>query len=233
MPDSPHPTPATTPPEPHRWRRPLLVALVTALVVAPAAVWASDGFDDVAETDTFHDDIAWLTDTGVTLGCNPPENSRFCPDETVTREQMAAFLHRLAENQVVDAGTVAGKDASQVLTSASGKRGSVWACDHNAGPTYDPVAACGNGYNSSGGSIAVTRTDVGDYTVTFTDLGIEGGGPGHSSGTVQVTAQSGFPLFCIALGHNFTSDRDVEIAVRCYDFEGAETDSRFYVDFVY
>ena len=31
---------------------------------------------------------------GVTKGCNPPANSRYCPDRVVTRGQMAAFLAR-------------------------------------------------------------------------------------------------------------------------------------------
>jgi hypothetical protein len=30
----------------------------------------------------------------VTLGCNPPANDKFCPDDKVTRGQMAAFLTR-------------------------------------------------------------------------------------------------------------------------------------------
>jgi hypothetical protein len=42
----------------------------------------------------FADDVAWLGATGVTLGCNPPANDRFCPDDPVTRGQMAAFLVR-------------------------------------------------------------------------------------------------------------------------------------------
>ncbi|MEA2001399.1 MAG: S-layer homology domain-containing protein, partial [Actinomycetota bacterium] len=42
----------------------------------------------------FEDDIAKLATEGVTMGCNPPANSEFCPYESVTREQMAAFLHR-------------------------------------------------------------------------------------------------------------------------------------------
>jgi glucose/arabinose dehydrogenase len=42
----------------------------------------------------FEGDIEWLGATGVTRGCNPPLNDRFCPDEPVTRGQMAAFLHR-------------------------------------------------------------------------------------------------------------------------------------------
>ena len=35
-----------------------------------------------------------IADVGITKGCNPPVNDRFCPDGKVTREQMAAFLTR-------------------------------------------------------------------------------------------------------------------------------------------
>lgn len=42
----------------------------------------------------FEADIVWLADTGITQGCNPPTNDRFCPSRNVTREQMAAFLVR-------------------------------------------------------------------------------------------------------------------------------------------
>ncbi|HSJ34605.1 MAG TPA: S-layer homology domain-containing protein [Acidimicrobiia bacterium] len=42
----------------------------------------------------FQADIAWLAGSGITRGCNPPTNSRFCPTDHVTRGQMAAFLTR-------------------------------------------------------------------------------------------------------------------------------------------
>ncbi|MEA2022750.1 MAG: Ig-like domain-containing protein [Actinomycetota bacterium] len=42
----------------------------------------------------FEADIDRLGTAGVTKGCNPPTNDRFCPDAYVTRAQMAAFLHR-------------------------------------------------------------------------------------------------------------------------------------------
>jgi CSLREA domain-containing protein len=42
----------------------------------------------------FANDIDKLGTAGVTKGCNPPKNDRFCPDDFVTRGQMAAFLHR-------------------------------------------------------------------------------------------------------------------------------------------
>ena len=35
-----------------------------------------------------------LAAAGITTGCNPPANDRFCPDQAVTREQMASFLVR-------------------------------------------------------------------------------------------------------------------------------------------
>ncbi len=43
---------------------------------------------------TFEDDIAKLAAAGITLGCNPPTNDRFCPDNAVKRGQMASFLAR-------------------------------------------------------------------------------------------------------------------------------------------
>lgn len=42
----------------------------------------------------FEADINKLATAGITRGCNPPANDRFCPDGRVTREQMAAFLVR-------------------------------------------------------------------------------------------------------------------------------------------
>jgi hypothetical protein len=43
---------------------------------------------------TFESDINRLAEAGITRGCNPPSNDRFCPDGHVTRGQMAAFLDR-------------------------------------------------------------------------------------------------------------------------------------------
>jgi hypothetical protein len=40
----------------------------------------------------FEDDIEKLAAAGVTLGCNPPSNTRSCPSRTVRRDQMASFL---------------------------------------------------------------------------------------------------------------------------------------------
>ena len=47
-----------------------------------------------AEGHLFERDIAALAAADITRGCNPPANDRFCPDDPITRGEMAAFLHR-------------------------------------------------------------------------------------------------------------------------------------------
>lgn len=72
-----------------------------------------------ARSNIFHDDIAWLADADVTRGCNPPANTEFCPSDEVTREQMAAFMRRLAENRV-DAGRLQGLTVDQLAAEFGG-----------------------------------------------------------------------------------------------------------------
>jgi peptidoglycan hydrolase-like amidase len=42
----------------------------------------------------FENAITWLAQEEITLGCNPPVNTNYCPDEAVTRGQMAVFISR-------------------------------------------------------------------------------------------------------------------------------------------
>lgn len=86
----------------------ILIAIVALATLLPVAANAAAGFDDVADSSPFVADIQWLADAGVTKGCNPPANDMFCPGNNVTREQMAAFMHRLALSREVDAGTLNG-----------------------------------------------------------------------------------------------------------------------------
>jgi hypothetical protein len=54
-------------------------------------------FGDVPPTATFFDAANLMFDAGVTTGCvagSTPETRRFCPNDNVTREQMAAFIVR-------------------------------------------------------------------------------------------------------------------------------------------
>ena len=60
------------------------------------------GYNDPGPGDWFVDDdesmfegeIDRLKTAGITVGCNPPANDRFCPEEPVERDQMASFLAR-------------------------------------------------------------------------------------------------------------------------------------------
>ncbi len=102
----------------HRERRRgrLIIASLAALLVMaliPVAVSAAGDFDDVPPTNVFYSDISWMADAGVTKGCSA---TRFCPDDLVTREQMAAFMHRLAIGGAVDAGSLGGVAAADYVT---------------------------------------------------------------------------------------------------------------------
>jgi hypothetical protein len=61
----------------------------------------------------FEGAINRLRAAGVTLGCNPPQNNRFCPDDYVTRGQMAAFLKRAIER-----GATAAADSAVLVARA-------------------------------------------------------------------------------------------------------------------
>jgi len=68
-----------------------------AAFLVRALSYTDDGGGDLFIDDNgsvFEGDIDRLGTAGVTRGCNPPDNDRYCPDSTVTRGQMAAFLHR-------------------------------------------------------------------------------------------------------------------------------------------
>lgn len=61
-----------------------------ALNLGPAT---DDYFTD--DEDSVHEGgINRIREVGITEGCNPPTNDQFCPDQTMTRGQMAAFLAR-------------------------------------------------------------------------------------------------------------------------------------------
>jgi hypothetical protein len=45
-------------------------------------------------TSIFEPGINKVADARITLGCNSPANTNFCPDDNVTRAQMAGFLTR-------------------------------------------------------------------------------------------------------------------------------------------
>ncbi len=120
-------------PEPHQIKPRMwaFVGAILVLLLVPAGVYAGHRFADVPGSHIFHGDISWLADNDVTRGCNPPVNDRFCPDDNVTRGQMAAFMRRLAEGRVVaartadfasDAETLNGRTRQSLLGAGTGNQ---------------------------------------------------------------------------------------------------------------
>jgi hypothetical protein len=210
----------------HVSRRAVFLVVLGILLAIPAGSWASHRFTDVPDTNIFHDDISWLADAGVTRGCNPPDNDEFCPDDFVTRQQLAAFLRRLSTSSVVDAGTLDGFDSSDFLGVADNSTmGYVWACEPFEA-SYDPADSCTYARNSSGGSISIARESPGRYSVTFAGLGRDEAG-GHA----QVSAYGTNPRHCQVVRWDLTAD--VTVQVVCFDSAGVEADAPFDLLFVW
>jgi hypothetical protein len=70
-------------------------AIETLITVDPAVVDPAR-FADTQES-VFINSSAWLAASEITVGCNPPDNTRFCPDEPVTRGQLSVFLKRILD----------------------------------------------------------------------------------------------------------------------------------------
>ena len=68
-----------------------VAALFARALDLPAS--AMDFFTD-DDASIFEDDINAVAEAGITLGCNPPTNDNYCPEDTFSRGQMAAFWRR-------------------------------------------------------------------------------------------------------------------------------------------
>jgi len=101
-------------------------------------------FRDVPLASAFAPDVAFLADGGITLGCDPPLLTRFCPLEVVTRGQMAAFLDRAlllddsGEDRFVDDDGSPFEDSVQALAAAGITRGC--GSDDAGGELFCPAA---------------------------------------------------------------------------------------------
>jgi hypothetical protein len=73
--------------------------MATFLVRALDLPAGSASFDDVGAS-VHAANIGALATAGITKGCNPPDNTLFCPTSPVTREQMATFLSRALDLDV-------------------------------------------------------------------------------------------------------------------------------------
>jgi hypothetical protein len=74
-----------------------VLALAGLLVIGVPSALAIHDYTDVPDSSPFHGDIAAVKRAGITAGktCTPPGTPpTYCPTEAITREAMAAFVHR-------------------------------------------------------------------------------------------------------------------------------------------
>ncbi len=143
-------------------------ACLTFLVAIAVLIPATAATAALPPGGTFNDDdgnvhegyIEAIADEGITSGCNPPRNDRYCPDRHVTRGEMAAFLVRALG-----------------LTSDGGKD---WFVDDNSSPfesSINKLAAAGitSGCNQAGTlycpNNTVTREQMAAFLVRAYNLG--------------------------------------------------------------
>lgn len=94
-----------------RARFAMLAALAFA-VALPAGAQSCAGFSDVAAASPFCPNVEWIRNRGVTLGCTA---TTYCPNDPVTRLQMAAFMNRLGTALTPIVHNVAAVSAALVL----------------------------------------------------------------------------------------------------------------------
>ena len=153
---------------PARWSRRLILSVVLAVVMVPTAVIAAGGAFVDDDTNIFENDINWMAGAGVTVGCDAA-NQLYCPDDNVTRGQMAAFMHRLAEYLGAEDGTPAQADHADTASAADTASTATHADDADA---LDGVAAADvlPGGTLPEGSVLRGTLNVGGTAVAEDDL---------------------------------------------------------------
>lgn len=115
--------------EPDRKATRAMVVMVLYRMAGSPEVTATHKFADVNPNLWYADAIAWAYQQGITKGVNA---THFAPDESVTREQLVAFMARFAKASGVDItpkGTLDNfKDGNAVLDYARDYM--IWAVDH-------------------------------------------------------------------------------------------------------
>ena len=107
---------------------------------------SKDFFSDDAGS-IFEGDINRLAAAGITSGCNPPANDRYCPDGVVSRGQMAAFLVRALDLPSTskdffsdDAGSIFEGDTNRLAAA-----GVTSGCNPPANDRYCPDSSVSRG----------------------------------------------------------------------------------------
>ena len=120
--------PRWLPRRPRSLSRGLVVAVVLT-VALPMSIAAGHRFTDVPSDNPFHAAIDAIARAGITAGCT---STTYCPDQSVRRDAMAAFMHRgLGRVAIANEGGPAGgsilvgqeEEAAQVQLNVGGAGG--------------------------------------------------------------------------------------------------------------
>ena len=149
-----------------RWRRRLIGVLAVGIIVAiaPAIVLASHQFTDVPTSYIFHGDIDHVYDARVTNGCTA---TTYCPDDPVSRGQMAAFLNRVGGRVTYDTnGYQFNLATEKELAAVTIRAGNV-----PGGVAFVKLDASYFGYTNSGDeTLCVPCTAI--FSVRWTEGGV-------------------------------------------------------------
>jgi hypothetical protein len=185
----------------------MLLAIVVAGVLAlPAGIaLAAHQFGDVPNSNIFHSDIDALVDSGVTAGCG---SGNYCPNQAVTRGQMAAFLNRLGalapgKTPVVNADRVDGLHAVSF-----GRAGVDVLANGNLGQWF----------NRGGGAPSIEKAGTGLYRITI---------PGKSF-NINSNFVGSVTLTDLGFG-TINSIGGTRVQVQTYDASGVAADRHFQV----
>jgi hypothetical protein len=146
------------------------VGTATLMLLAPmaAAQGLPPGGSFTDDDGSVHEgNIEAIAAIGVTKGCNPPGNTRFCPDSPVTRGEMAAFLVRAFPALTDDGGGNSFTDDDGNVFEAEIARiaaaGITRGCNPPGNTRYCPDSP-------------VTRGEMAAFLVRALDLDDDGGG---------------------------------------------------------
>ena len=104
----------------------IITGLAMAMLLPMAAHAASGPFLDVADNHLFSEEISWMYENGITKGCNPPDNTQYCPERSITRGEVAAFFYRYSQLDQANPGLdnqVPGEDGAQGPQGPEGQVG--------------------------------------------------------------------------------------------------------------
>ena len=154
----------------------LVAAVMWSTVPAPASAAGFSGTFDDDDRSVHESAIEAIAAEGVTRGCNPPANDRFCPESSVTRGQMAAFLRRALTGRLqpgepaefVDDDTSEFEADIEWLASVDVTRG----CNPPANDRFCPNSPVTRGQMAAFLSRALELTDRGDKAFVDDDRSV-------------------------------------------------------------